>query len=471
MHFQQPVQFIRLLCGDFIKLHMSGVQPVLKLAVLVQHPGHAAAHACREVVAHRTQHCHPAAGHIFASMVSHAFNHGPCAGIAYCKTLTRHTGHKGIAAGRAVQSHVADQGVFLLPDAVRGRAYRQRSAGKAFAQVVVCHTVKGDLLSMGQEGSEGLTAAALGLDMPVAFQHCAESPVCCHQMHMILVQPHVRTFSQVEIKLRRRLEVRVPGESGQVTQIHGCVVFHHQQVAAAHQFIHSARAELCHDLPHLLRNKEHKAFHVFRLALEAFAQFRILSRDTEGAGTQLADPHHPAAHGNQGRRREAELFCTQQQCHHHVMSGHQLTVCFQRNRLAQPVAAKHLMSFRQADLPGQARMMHAAHRCGTGTAFTAGNQDAAGAGLGHAAGNGTHTGGRHQLHGNLRVLVGTLQVINQFSQILDGINIMMRRRGNQGDSRGGAAGLRHAVGHLRAGQVSALAGLGALRHLDLYFFC
>ena len=192
---------------------------------------------------------------------------------------------------------------------------------------------------MRQERAEGLAATALGLDMPVSLQHGAEGPVGRHQMHVILVQPDVRPLRQMEIMLRGRLEMRVPGKPGQVRQIHGCVIFHDQQVTAADQFVHSPRAKLRHDLPHLLRDKEHEAFHIFRLPFEALAQFRILGRNAEGAGTQLADPHHPAAHRNQGRRGKTELFRAQQQRHHHVMAGHQFSVSFQRYRLAQPVAA------------------------------------------------------------------------------------------------------------------------------------
>ena len=53
------------------------------------------------------------------------------------------------------------------------------------------------------------------------------------------------------------------------------------------------------------------------------------------------------------------------------------------------------------------------------------------AGLGHAAGNGAHARRRNQFHGDLRVLVGALQVIDQFRQVFNGINVMVRRRGDQ----------------------------------------
>ena len=104
-----------------------------------------------------------------------------------------------------------------------------------------------------------------------------------------------------------------------------------------------------------------------------------------------------------------------------------------------------------------------------GAALAAGDQYAARPGLGHAAGDGAHAGGGHQLHGDLRVLVGALQVIDEFRQILDGVDVVVGRGRDQRYAGRGAAGLGHAVRHLRAGQMAALAGLRALGHLDLYF--
>ena len=181
----------------------------------------------------------------------------------------------------------------------------------------------------------------------------------------------------------------------------------------------------------------------------------------------MANPHHPAAHGDQRRGGKAEFLRPQQQRYHHVVAGHQLAVRFQRHLLAKAVSAQHLMGFGQADFPGQASVMHAAHRRGSRAALAAGNQDAARSGFRNPAGDGTNAGGGNQFDGDLGLLIGALQIVDQFGQILDGINIMVRRRGNQGNARGGAAGFRHAVGHFSPRQVAALAGFRPLGHFDL----
>ena len=38
-----------------------------------------------------------------------------------------------------------------------------------------------------------------------------------------------------------------------------------------------------------------------------------------------------------------------------------------------------------------------------------------------------------------RVVVGVLQIVDQLGQILNGVDVVVRRRGNQADARGGVA--------------------------------
>ena len=63
--------------------------------------------------------------------------------------------------------------------------------------------------------------------------------------------------------------------------------------------------------------------------------------------------------------------------------------------------------------------------------------------------------------------VGTLQIVDQLSQIFDGIDIVVRRGRDQPNAGGGVAALGYPGIDLAAGQLTALAGLGALGHFDL----
>jgi hypothetical protein len=64
--------------------------------------------------------------------------------------------------------------------------------------------------------------------------------------------------------------------------------------------------------------------------------------------------------------------------------------------------------------------------------------------------------------------VDVLQVVDQLRQILDRIDVMVRRRRDQADARRRVAHLGDDRVDLVAGQLAAFAGLGALRHLDLH---
>ena len=67
----------------------------------------------------------------------------------------------------------------------------------------------------------------------------------------------------------------------------------------------------------------------------------------------------------------------------------------------------------------------------------------------------------------VRLGVDLLQVVDELRQILDRIDVVVRRRRDQRDAGRRVAQLARSRRHLEAGQLPALAGLGALRDLDL----
>ena len=73
----------------------------------------------------------------------------------------------------------------------------------------------------------------------------------------------------------------------------------------------------------------------------------------------------------------------------------------------------------------------------------------------------------HQLDRNTRLRVDAFQIANELRQIFDGIDIVMRRRRDQSYAGRRMAHAGDIFVHFRAGQLSALAGFGSLRHLDL----
>ena len=73
----------------------------------------------------------------------------------------------------------------------------------------------------------------------------------------------------------------------------------------------------------------------------------------------------------------------------------------------------------------------------------------------------------HELHADPRRRVRVLQVVNQLREVLDRIDVVMRRRADQADAGRRVADAGDVCRRPSCRQLAALAGLGALRHLDL----
>mmetsp|Transcript_18525 Transcript_18525/g.32987 ORF Transcript_18525/g.32987 Transcript_18525/m.32987 type:complete len:267 (+) Transcript_18525:846-1646(+) len=112
-------------------------------------------------------------------------------------------------------------------------------------------------------------------------------------------------------------------------------------------------------------------------------------------------------------------------------------------------------------------MLDAAHGRCAGAAVVAADLNDVRVGLRHAARDGANARFRHQLHAHLRVGVDLVQVIDELREVLDGVDVVVGRGRDEGDTGLGAAEAGDVRGHLLAGKLAALAGLGALRYLDL----
>src|ERR1700722_14359046 len=83
------------------------------VALLIEHIGHATGHAGGEVAAGCAQHHDPPAGHVLAAVISHALDDGFDAAVAHGEALPGHAAEVGLARGRPVQCHVADDDVLF----------------------------------------------------------------------------------------------------------------------------------------------------------------------------------------------------------------------------------------------------------------------------------------------------------------------------------------------------------------------
>src|SRR4029453_1545342 len=105
---------------------------------------------------------------------------------------------------------------------------------------------------------------------------------------------------------------------------------------------------------------------------------------------------------------------------------------------------------------------------GAGAAFEAGDGHMIGARLGDAGRDGSDADLGDELHRYQPIRIDVLEVEDQLRQILDRVDVVVRRRRDQADPGRRVAHFGDGLVDLVPGKLAAFAGLGALRHLDLH---
>ena len=230
----------------------------------------------------------------------------------------------------------------------------------------------------------------------------------------------------------------------------------------------AAHPEARHDLPALLRHEPEVVHDHLRQADEiAGAQHVVLRGDAGRTVVEMADAQVLAAERHHRRGAEAEALRADDRRLDDVEPGLQSAVGLQPHAMPQIVGAQGLMSLGDPELPRRPRVLDRGQRARAGAAVVARDGDEVRIGLGDARGHGADAGLGHELHRHERLRIDLLQIEDQLRQILDRIDVVMRRRRDQSDARARESQARDHVVHLVPGKLAALAGLRALRDLDL----
>ena len=203
------------------------------------------------------------------------------------------------------------------------------------------------------------------------------------------------------------------------------------------------------------------------LSGELAAQLRILRRDPDRTRVEVALPHHDAALDDERCRREAELVRAEHRADDDVAAGLQLAVDLDGDAAAKAVQHQRLLRLGQAQLPRRARVLDRRFGRGSRAAVVAGDRHVVRLRFRDAGGDGAHADLGDELHGNGGARIRVLEVVDQLRQVLDRIDVVVRRRRNEADAGHRVAKLRDVAGHLVARQLAAFARLRALRDLDL----
>ena len=125
------------------------------------------------------------------------------------------------------------------------------------------------------------------------------------------------------------------------------------------------------------------------------------------------------------------------------------------------------MSLGKTKFPRKTCVVDRALRCRTGTSIVSGDQDNGCTGLCNTGCDSSDTSLGNKLYGNSCIFITVFQIVDQLSQILNRVNIMMRWWGDQADTRCGMTGLCNPRINLSTRKMTTLTRLCTLRHLNL----
>mmetsp|Transcript_17676 Transcript_17676/g.41550 ORF Transcript_17676/g.41550 Transcript_17676/m.41550 type:complete len:260 (+) Transcript_17676:2909-3688(+) len=233
------------------------------------------------------------------------------------------------------------------------------------------------------------------------------------------------------------------------------------------QLVHISEAHLGHQHTHLLSHKHEVVDNVLRQTLKLLPQNWILRCNADRTGVEVALAHHDAAHGNERCSGKAKPLCAKKCCNHHITARPELAISLQGHTAPQAIENQGLMCFGQTNLPWSPGMLDARPLGGSSTTIAAADQDVVSFALGNSSRHNTYTDLTDELDTHTCIRVGILEVENQLSQVLNGVDVVVRRGRDESNSRGGVSSLRDASLHLLARKLSSLTRLGALGHFDL----
>src|SRR5258708_5279244 len=128
------------------------------------------------------------------------------------------------------------------------------------------------------------------------------------------------------------------------------------------------------------------------------------------------------------------------------------------------------MGFAQPNFPGKTGVLDGGQWRRAGTTVVPADGDDVRACLGNACANDAYTRAGNQFYADAGARIHGAQVVDQLREVFDAVNVVMRGRRNQRRARRGVPDARDVFADFLGGQLAALTGLRALRHLDFEFF-
>ena len=488
------------------KVHRIYVTAQVEVTRFVVHVSKATRHTGSEVHAHAAEHNHATTRHVFATMVANTFRDEEHTGVTDTEAFTSKTVDEDLTRSSTVTDNVTGNDVvFSLEACIARRADDNLTTREALTHKVVCFTFKVKRYTRSKECTEALACHTVQVNLNRIFRETLHAKVFINftgkfRTHRTVgivnnrAEFHIGTalerianerqeFTTVKVfesflhvVLVVRLDAAIDGfknlrEVKVMSLVEGDSFIAFEQVATAACFFERTQAKACQDFTDFVCNEVEEVFNVFRLTGKALTEFRILRCNTHRALVRVALSIHHAAKANEQVRCKAKFFGTEEGCDHHVTARLELAIDLEFHAATQVIEDKCLFRFGNTEFPRKTSMLNGSKRRSTRTAIMARNEHHVGMSLCDTGSNRTHAHFRNELHRDTSLRVCIAQVVNELSQVFDGVNVMVRRRRNQGHVRNRVAYSCHKFVHLVSRQLTAFTRLCTLSHLDLQILC
>ena len=148
---------------------------------------------------------------------------------------------------------------------------------------------------------------------------------------------------------------------------------------------------------------------------------------------------HVAAERDERGGAEPELLRPEQRGDQEVASGLQAAVGADHDAIAQPVPQERLVHLGKAELPRDAGVLDRAQRARPRPPAVPGDVDVIGACLGDPGSDRANAARGNELHADPGAGVDRAEVGDQLRQVLDGVDVVVRRRADERLARTRAA--------------------------------
>jgi hypothetical protein len=259
-------------------------------------------------------------------VITATLNNGSSTGVTDSETLSSNTAEVASTTSSTVQTGVTDNDVLLsLESSTARRVDNETTTGQTLADVVVGITLKLQGNTRGEVSTEGLTSGTLDVSMDGVLGQTSLSVAATDlvgkggtettvSIDNITLDAAGKTLLKSKFRLEDQLIVEtsvqlvvlladVVGSNTGAERMSGCqderkvnplllgiakVIANLEQLSTTNHLIDSTNTKLSHDSTHLVGDVVEEVDHVLRGTLKLLPKLRVLGRDTDRAGVEMA---------------------------------------------------------------------------------------------------------------------------------------------------------------------------------------